>query len=45
MDTTQQISSGQLREVVEAVFAQGPVVVRQVYSDFGCATKEYCDVE
>jgi hypothetical protein len=33
----------QLHEIVAAVFAQGPVIVRQAYSDFGCATKEYAD--
>jgi hypothetical protein len=43
MQTTQRISPDQLSKVVEAVFAQGPVVVRQAYSDFGCATHEYAD--
>jgi len=45
MQTSQQISMEQLREVVEAVFAQGPVVVRQAYSDLGCATKEFADAK
>jgi len=44
MQTAQQISMAQLAEIVDAVFAQGPVVVRQAYSDFGCATKEFADV-
>lgn len=45
MQTSQQISWEQLREVVEAIYAQGPVVVRQAYSDFSCATKEFADPE
>jgi hypothetical protein len=45
MQTSQQISWDQLREVVEAIYAQGPVVVRQAYSDFSCATKEFADPE
>jgi len=32
MQTLQQISLEQLNEIVKAVFAQGPVVVRQAYS-------------
>ena len=45
MQTSQQISLDQLCEVVAAVFAQGTVVVRQAYSDFGCATKEFADAK
>jgi hypothetical protein len=43
MQTAQQISLDQLHAVVTAVFAQGPVIVRQAYSDFGCGTKEFPD--
>lgn len=43
METSQQISQEQLNAFVAAVFAQGPVVVRQAYSDFGCATREFAD--
>ena len=45
MQTAQQISLNQLHELVAAVFAQGPVVVREAYSDFGCATKEIADAQ
>jgi len=43
MQTTQHISLAQLEEVVEAVFSQGPVIVRQAYSNFGCNTREFAD--
>lgn len=43
MQTSQQISLEQLNEIVAAIFAQGPVVVRQAYSEFGCVTKEFAD--
>ena len=42
MQTSQQISLEQLNEIVTAVFAQGPVAVRQAYSDLSCATRESC---
>jgi hypothetical protein len=45
MQTSQKISVKQLNEVVAAIFAQGPVVVRQAYSDFSCPTKEYADAK
>jgi hypothetical protein len=45
MQTSQQISLEQLHEVVASVFAQGPVVVRQAYSDFGCPTREFADAK
>ncbi len=45
METTQQIFLEQLNEIVAAVFAQGPVVVRQAYSNFGCATREFADAD
>jgi len=45
MQTSQEITLEQLVEIVESVFAQGPVVVRQAYSDFGCATREFVDAE
>jgi hypothetical protein len=45
MQTSQQISLEQLNEIVAAVFAQGPVVVRQAYSNFGCATREFADAD
>jgi hypothetical protein len=43
MQTSQQIYLEQLNEIVAAVFAQGPVAVRQAYSNFGCATREFAD--
>ncbi len=45
MQTVQEITLDQLREVTAAVYAQGPVVVRQAYSDYGCATKEFAGAE
>lgn len=45
MQTSQQIFREQLSEIVAAVFAQGPVVVRQAYSNFGCATREFADAD
>ncbi|MBL8820075.1 MAG: hypothetical protein JNL58_28890 [Planctomyces sp.] len=45
MQISQQISLEQLNEIVAAVFEQGPVVVRQAYSDFGCATREFADAD
>jgi hypothetical protein len=45
MQTAQQISLDQLHDVVAAIFAQSPVVVRQAYSDFGCTTKEFADTK
>jgi hypothetical protein len=45
MQSSQQISLEQLNEIVAAVFAQGPVVVRQAYSNFGCATIEFADAD
>ncbi len=45
MQTAQQVSLDQLFEIVATVFAQGPVVVRQAYSDFGCPTKEFADAK
>lgn len=43
MQTSQKISVDQLDELVATVFAQGPVVVRQEYSDFSCLTREFAD--
>lgn len=43
MQTSQQISLDQLHEVVAAVYDQGPVIVRQAYSDYESATKEFAD--
>lgn len=45
MQTSQQISWEQLNEIVESIFAQGPVVVRQAYSDFSCATRGFADAQ
>src|SRR5262245_40223770 len=45
MQTTQPISVDQLHQVVAAVFAQGPVVVKQAYSDFDTTTREFLDVK
>jgi hypothetical protein len=45
MQTSQQISLEHLNEIVAVVFAQGPVVVRQAYSAFGCHTKEFADAQ
>lgn len=45
METLQKISLEQLNEIVAAVFVQGPVVVRQAYSNFGCATREFADAD
>lgn len=45
MQTSQQISLSQIQEVAEAVFEQGPVIVRQAYSDCDSATKAFEDVE
>jgi len=43
MRTSQQITWDQLRAIVEAVYEQGPVVVREADSAVGCATKQFAD--
>jgi hypothetical protein len=45
MQTTQPISLEGLHEIVSAVFAQGPVVVKQWYSDFDCPPKDFADIK
>ena len=45
MQTTQQISFAQLGELVAAVYSQGPVFVRQAYSEFGCTAREFADAK
>lgn len=45
MQTEQQLSLKQLHEVVAAIYAQGPVIVREAYSEFGCATREFADAK
>jgi hypothetical protein len=41
MQTIQKISIEQLHQVVEAIFGQGEVSVKEAYSDFECATLEF----
>ena len=41
MQTTDTISSEQLKEIADAIFGQGPVVVREHYSDYECQTREF----
>lgn len=43
MQTSQQISLDQLQEIVSAVFDQGPVIVREAYSGYGCGIIEFSD--
>ncbi len=45
MQTTQKISIEQLHQVVEAIFDQGEVSVKEAYSDFECATLEFTTVD
>jgi hypothetical protein len=45
MQTTQTISEKQLQEIVVAIYDQGPVVVKQAYSDLDAAPREFVDAE
>jgi hypothetical protein len=43
MQATQNISQVQVREIVEAIYDQGPVVVKQANSDLGRAPRQFID--
>lgn len=41
MQTTHTISLEQLKEIADAIFDQGPVVVKEAYSEYDCPTREF----
>ena len=41
MQTTPTISLDRLKEIAHAIFDQGPVVVKEAYSDYDCPTREF----
>src|SRR5262249_37587762 len=43
MQTVQRILVAHLHAIVNAIFDQRPVVVKQAYSDFDCPLKEFSD--
>jgi hypothetical protein len=45
MQATQHISEGHLREIVAAIYDQGPAVVTQAYSDPGRAPRRFIDAD